>query len=348
MTSEKIGKIDLDAFERIVAGKFGKPDPAVLVAPQTGVDAGVIDLGDGRVLIVAEDPIFPAPNQSLAMFGWYTVHIGASDVAVMGVAPQYLTYSLLLPPATPERDIEEIVDSVHRTAEELGIAIVGGHTGYYPSTVTPLIGGITVFAVAPADGYVTPAGAKPGNDVLLTKGPAIEAAGLLSVLYEDKLREEHDDALVDAAMARCRDMTVVADALTAMEAGGVSAMHDATEGGVIGGLFEVAAASDVGMDVDESAFVYPDEVKMVCEALAIDSVAAIAEGSLIVTCESEATDAILAALKNKGIEGSVIGSVTDDVKTRTLTRRDGSTAPLAIPRQDPFWPAFFAGLEQSQ
>ena len=139
--------------------------------PGTGIDAGVIDLGNGRALVVAEDPIFAIPGQPLEMFGWYTVHIGASDVAVMGVQPQYMTYSLLLPPGTPDADFRTIVDAIHRTACNLGIAIVGGHTGYYPGFASPTIGGVTVFAIADKNVIVTPAGARPGNDVILTKGP---------------------------------------------------------------------------------------------------------------------------------------------------------------------------------
>jgi len=317
----------------------------VIVPPQTGVDAGVVDLGDGRVLIVAEDPIFAIPGQPYGMFGWYTVHIGASDVAVMGVPPRYMTYTLLMPPETPDPDFRTIVDAIHHAALDLGIAIVGGHTGYYPGFAAPTIGGVTVFAIADRDGYVTPAGARPGDAVILTKGPAIETAGILSVLREKELLGRYPETLVRKAQALCREMSVVRDALTAMAAGGVTAMHDATEGGVIGGLAEVAEASGVGMEVDESLFVYPDEVRMVCEAFGIDPVAAIAEGSLIITADAARAPRILGDLAGIGIASSVIGRVTGDPATRVMRRRDGTEVPLGIPPQDPFWPVFFEGLK---
>lgn len=341
----KIGKIDLDTFSTFVLKRLGKKDDSVLVPPLTGIDAGIIDVGDGKVLVIAEDPIFSIPKQPLEMFGWYAVHIGASDVAVMGVKPRYLTYTLLMPPETPETDFRIIVDSIHKTAEELDIAIVGGHTGYYPGFAAPTIGGITVFAVADKDSFITPAGAEPGNDIILTKGPAIETAGILSVLREGELLEEYPQPTVEKAKALCREMTVVQDALIAMETGGVTAMHDATEGGVIGGLFEMANASQVGMDVHESLFVYPEEVKMVCEAFQIDPVAAIAEGSLLLTVNPRHSGEVLKRLQTVGIKASVVGTVVRDTGKRILERRDGSKTPLVIPRQDPFWPAFFKGLE---
>ncbi|MBM3304551.1 MAG: AIR synthase [Candidatus Aminicenantes bacterium] len=342
----KIGKIDEAAFRALILRKLGRKDPTVLVPPRTGVDAGVVDLGGGRVLVVAEDPVFTMPRLPLEMFGWFTVHIGASDVAVMGVKPRYMTYTLLLPPETGRKDIKTLVDSIHRAARGLGIAIVGGHTGFYPGFQAPTIGGITVFAVARKGEYVTPAGARPGDDILLTKGPAIETAGLLAVLREEELLERHPAALVGKAKALTYQVSVVKDALTAMAAGGVTAMHDATEGGVMGGLFEIASASGVGMEVDESLFVYPEEVRMVCETFAIDPVRAIAEGSLLITARPSSSARIIARLRTKKIEGSVIGKVTANRRRRILRRLDGKIERLAVPEQDPFWPAFFEGLER--
>jgi len=342
----KIGKIDETVFRALVMGKFGRRDRSVLVPPLTGVDAGVVDLGDGRVLVVAEDPIFTMPRLPLETFGWFTVHIGASDVAVMGVRPRYMTYSLLLPPETAHGDIGRIVDSIHRAARELGIAIVGGHTGFYPGFAAPTIGGITVFGLARKGEYVTPAGARPGDEIVLTKGPAIETAALLAVLREEELRAKYPARLVGRAKGLTRAITVVEDALTAMAAGGVTAMHDATEGGVVGGLFEMAAASGVGMEVDEALFVYPDEVRMVCEAFAIDPVRAIAEGSLLLTVRPGKSAAVISRLKRKRIAASVVGRVLRDRRRRTIRRADGRVEKLAVPEQDPFWPAFFRGLER--
>lgn len=340
----KIGKIDDAVFRSVILGKLGRRDPTVLVPPRAGVDAGVVDLGGGKVLVVAEDPIFTMPRLPLEMFGRFTVHIGASDVAVMGVRPRYMTYTLLLPPETPAADLEAIVDSIHRAARELRMAIVGGHTGYYPGFTAPTIGGITVFAVAKKGEYVTPAGARPGDEVILTKGPAIETAGLLATLREEELLGRYPADLVGRAKALTAAISVVEDALTAKAAGGVTAMHDATEGGVMGGLFEIAAASGVGLEADEGLFVYPDEVRMVCEAFGIDPVRAIAEGSLLITARAGSGPGIVSRLKRKRIAASIIGRVVADRRTRTLRRSDGRVEPLAIPDQDPFWPAFFEGL----
>jgi len=342
----KIGKIDHKTFSRFLVSRLGRLDESVIVPPMTGVDATVIDIGKGQVLVAAEDPIFSIPGQSLEMFGWYTVHIGASDVAVMGVKPQYMTYTLLMPPETSDKDFETIVDSIHQTALDLDIAIVGGHTGYYPGFASPTIGGITVFAVTGKNKFVTPAGIKPGDDIILTKGPAIETAGLLAVLREKELIGKFPQGMIEKAKGLCKKMTVVEDALTAFKAGGVTAMHDATEGGVGGGLFEMAYASGVGVEADENMFLFPEEVRIVCEAFKIDPLFSIAEGSLLLSADVSRSSGILLALKDKGIPASIIGKAVKDTDKKMIRRRDGTILELEIPEQDPFWPAFFQGVEK--
>jgi hydrogenase expression/formation protein HypE len=98
------------------------------------------------------------------------------------------------------------------------------------------------------------------------------------------------------------------------------------------------------MEIHEAAFVYPDEVRMVCEAFEIDPIAAIAEGSLLITVRPNRSNSIVHKLRAAGIDASIVGKVTDDIETRIIERRDGTIAPLEIPRQDPFWPAFFDSL----
>ncbi len=344
----KVGKIDLQMFTSFLLQRLGKKDKTVIVPPLTGVDAAVINIGNDKVLLIAEDPIFSIPKQPLEMFGWYTVHIGASDIAVMGVKPRYMTYSLLMPPETSKQDFQTIIDSIHSAALELDISIVGGHTGYYPGFLTPTIGGVTVFSIARKNKYVTPAGAQPGNDVILTKGPAIETVGILSVLRERELHDKYPQQLIEKAKALCLQMTVIEDALTAMETGGVTAMHDATEGGVIGGLFEIANASNVGMKIDENLFLLPEEVSMVCDAFRLDPVKTIAEGSLLITADASYSEKIIKNLKNQQISASIIGTVINNKKIRQLKRRNGQVIPLEIPEQDQFWLVFFEGMKRNQ
>ncbi len=224
------------------------------------------------------------------------------------------------------------------------MSIVGGHTGYYPAVTVPTIGGITVFSFAREGEYVTPKGAKVGDAVIVTKGPAVETVGILATIYEEELNRTFTESFIEQAKGYMKKMSVVTDALTAMEAGGVHAMHDATEGGVLGGLFEVANASNVGMWIDESNFIWTEEIEGICRYFQIDPLLSIAEGTLIISCESSAAPHILNSLKEKGIPASIVGEVVPPHKGKKIKRRTGIVEDLRIPEQDPFWPCFFRGI----
>jgi len=342
----KVGKIDVKVFEKFLKKRLGKENKKVLISPETGVDAAVIDIGNDKVLIVAEDPIFPLPRGNLDTFGWYTVHIGASDIAVMGIKPEYMTYTLLMPPDTKKKDFEKIVDSIHQAAKELNISIIGGHTGYYPTVKVPIIGGITVFAISDKNDYITPKGAKIGDKVILTKGPAIEATGILALLNEEKLLEELPKDIVEKAKGQLKNISVVKDALVAKSCGGVTAMHDATEGGVLGGLFEIANASRVGIFIDEREIIYPEEVRLIMDYFGIDPLKAISEGTLIITASPEKTEKIVDKLKKEKIPSSIIGEIVPEDKGRKIIRFDGKKQAIKIPEQDSFWPVFFKLIEE--
>ena len=162
MSSRRVGKPSPELLNDLLRDSNGKPSPRVLVGPGAGLDAAIIDMGHGEIMAVAEDPIFPAPGLPLEIMGRFTVHIGASDVAVTGVKPEFMTYTLLLPGSSPESDARLLIRSISQTARELGIAIVGGHTGWYDAVNIPIVGGVTVWGTAPRDQWVSPGGSKKG------------------------------------------------------------------------------------------------------------------------------------------------------------------------------------------
>lgn len=339
-----IGKINDDLFRRAILPHTGAAKPQVIVGPRMGVDAAIVKIGD-EYMAIAEDPIFPGPTTTPGDFGWITVHIGASDVAVTGIKPQFMTYSLLLPPGTPDDYIEALVRSISETAGELGITIVGGHTGYYSSVTVPTIGGITVWGLG--RDFVTPAGAQVGDAVIVTKGVAIEAAGVLASEFGDKLLAAGISGhLVERARLRLREMSVVADAATAAAVGGVHAMHDATEGGLERGLWEIAEASGVGLRIERDKVPVPDDVKAICDFFKLNPFQVISEGTLVLTCGSDKTGELLQGFERAGIPAAEIGQVVPLEEGRYWIEDGGRKQKLLPPPVDRFWEAFFSALSQ--
>jgi hydrogenase maturation factor len=277
--------------------------------------------------------------------GWFTVHIGASDVAVTGIKPQFMTYTLLLPPHCPEEDGRTIITSISHAASELGITIVGGHTGWYGAVNLPTVGGVTVWGHADRDAWISPGGARHGDVILMTKGPCIEAAALLSLVYQKRLTRELSAETLAGLRRRVDQITVVEDALVAFETKGIHAMHDATEGGVMGGLWEMSAASGIPVDVNFDAIAVPKDIAALAEVLGFDPWQAISEGTLLAAVAPEAVTRVQEAWSRAGIPSMVLGRFDAALKTNTLVRH-GTRQVLQEPEKDPFWELFFAGLEK--
>ncbi|MCS7136629.1 MAG: AIR synthase family protein [Aigarchaeota archaeon] len=341
----RIGKLTPEVFNEIIFPKTGASDCEVLVGPKHGFDAAVLRVGD-KVMVVAEDPTFGVPSWGWKQFGWGVVHICASDVAVFGVRPKYMTICLLLPLNTQRSVLEEIWNAIHEECVKLGITIVGGHTGVYGGISYPLNGGCTMWGFADDGKYVTPGGAQVGDKILITKGAAIEATAILALQYPKTLTRAFGHSLVKRAQDLYWQMSVVEDALTAFDAGGVTAMHDATEGGVLGGIYEVAEASNVGVKVYLDRIKISEETKKICEFFGIDPYKSISEGTLVLTVRPNSVESVVNALKIKGIEAMVVGEVTDPAHGRIVVSNDGKEFELEFPDEDPFWKVFFETLEK--
>jgi len=229
------------------------------------------------------------------------------------------------------------------------MAVISGHTGRYEGCEYPMIGGATVICIGPKDRYVTPDMARLGDIVILTKGAAIEAAGLFAVTFPDRMVERYGEKAAREAEEIFWQMSIVEDALTAMEAGvredGVTTMHDATECGVWGGLFEVARASAVGMAIDKEKIIVQGAVRNVCELFGIDPYSSISEGTLILTCRPHKAKEVILRLGDKGIPASMAGEI---VEPRHGMRyfENGTSHELIHPKVDPFWAAFGKAASQ--
>lgn len=332
-----IGKVNDDFFTRFVLTETGCQASNVIIGPSMGVDSAILKVPDGYMAI-AEDPIFPSMSMTADDFAYVTVHIGASDVAVMGIKPQYMTYSLLLPPNTEESYIADLVAAISKYAAELGITIVGGHTGYYGSVTVPTIGGITIWGIN--DRYVSPKGAQPGDNIIITKGTGIEAAALLAFEFKDVLKKKIPAEELQRALQRMHEVSVVKDAMIAAKHLGVHAMHDATEGGVKRGVWEVAKASGVGVMVNKDELLIPADIKSVCEYFDLNLWEIISEGTLVLTCTPATTEVLLQEYADAGIDAKVIGRVVEQQNGCTYTEQ-GIKHELEPTVKDKFWDVFF-------
>lgn len=333
-----LGKIDFDFFDKVIYPRLGAADANVILGPRHGVDFGVLRVGE-HVLVFSSDPVFIQPSLGWERAAWFALHILASDVAVSGIAPSHLTIDLNLPPEMTEEVLEVIWDTIHSEARRLGIAIVGGHTARYAGCSYPMVGGATMFGVGKPEQLADPRNVRPGDVVLITKGPAVETTGLMAVQFPEFIERKLGPTALKNAQEIFYQMSVVKDARVACEVGGVVAMHDATECGVLGGLFEMAMAGNYGLRIEKEKIVIQDIVRQTCTVFDIDPYKAISEGTLIAAVRAEKADAIVTALQAEGVISSVVGEVLPAAEGLNLVEQ-GVARPLTHPRVDPFWTRF--------
>jgi hydrogenase expression/formation protein HypE len=343
MTEQRTGKATAELFEQVILRRLGAVDADVLVGPKHGVDVGVVKVAEGVAMALTADPVFIVPAYGWERAAWFAVHILASDAATSGLPLRWMAVDLNLPPEISDEELTALWDAFHRACAGIGIAIVTGHTARYDGCTWPMVGGAVCLASGPQDRFVTPAMARPGDLVVVTKGAAIEATALFAATFPDRLARAVGEEVVKAADALFEQMTVVPEATVARTFGlrdaGVSSMHDATEGGVFGGLTEVATASEVGMRIQLDAIPIRPEVRAVCEEADMDPYTSISEGTLIATVVPERAEAFVHALAADGIDAAVVGEVTPAAEGSVLATDEGDR-PLEQPGLDPFWGAF--------
>ena len=319
------GKLPHDLLERLIGDYTGGRDPRLLVPPGLGEDAAVIDFGD-RCLVIATDPVTFATDD----IGWYAVHVNANDIAAMGAEPRFFLATIILPEKTASPDlVESIFRSIHAAADEMDITVCGGHTEITHGIDRPIVVG-QMLGDVPRDRLVRSSGLLPGDVVLLTKGMAIEATALIArEKTQELLTRGMDSGLLDRCAAYLRDpgISVVVDARAAVAAGDVHAMHDPTEGGVATGLFELASASHVGLEVDEGALHLSPESARLCGEFDLNPFGVISSGALLVGCPESASAAIIDALSQAGIRADAVAAVRP-VEFGLQLRRGRNLVPL--------------------
>lgn len=341
MSAEKLpelGKIHPEFFNRVIYPRLGAKDGSVVVGPRHGVDFGVIDVGGGRVMVLSADPFYIAKELGIEKAAWFAVHILASDVAVSGIRPRYMAVDLNLPPEMSEDELTRMWDTVHRECKKLGIAVVTGHTARYAGCNYPMVGGATVFGIDYRRKLISPK-VSPGDLIIVSKGPAIETTGLMSAYFPRVLEDKYGPAFVKKAQSVYYQMSTVKDAMTAASAGGVTAMHDATECGVFGGLHEMASHSGVGMDINIDDIIIQDEVRKTCRCFGINPYIAISEGTLLATAKKAKAKSVVSALEDGGIPASIVGEAVP-AKDGIHVVKGSKRTVLHHPRLDPFWIKF--------
>jgi hydrogenase expression/formation protein HypE len=305
MTHLPLGKLPPDLLARLIS-QAPAYDPRLILGPGIGMDCAVVALED-TCLVFKSDPITFAS----AEIGWYAVQVNANDIATSGAIPRWFLATLLLPEGvTTSHLVETINQQICAACDSLEISFIGGHTEITHGLDRPIIAG-TMIGEVPREKLITPKGISPGNCILLTKGVPIEGTAILGREFPENLAGFFNDDEIQAARDYLHNpgISVVKDARLAIEAGRVTGIHDPTEGGLLGALWEMAEACGQTLVIEPTAVPIPPLARKVCTAFAIDPLRTIASGALLLTTPPEDAAIICSALQDEAIPCVLIGIV---------------------------------------
>lgn len=355
------GKLDNHTLERLVLGRTGASRPEVIVGPGIGQDCAVMDFGDYEC-VLSTDPI----TASASRIGFLAVHVSCNDVASKGVEPIAVMLTVLLPPAVTEDEISDIARQADEAAKSLGVQIVGGHTEVTDSVTQPLVSATAIGRRSVSCGG-QPAvplrfdGMKPdsksshqnnyqvsyanlqgtagcplhdsGDMIVVTKTLALEGTAIVAEHKGQELQPYLTDEEIGRAKAMIDQISVVKEGVIAGRLG-IETMHDITEGGVLGAVWETCARLGVGAEIDAFALPFDPVTMTICALLDLDPMRLISSGSMLMFVKNDIWDSLSAELTDAGIMAAVIGKVQPSGHGIALIMKNGERETIGPPGPD--------------
>ena len=316
----EIGKVPESVLKRAVLRQLHTKREEVLVGASVGEDCAAVQLGPDEVFVLTTDPI---TGTSVDM-GRLAVHITANDLASAGAEPVGVLLTVLLPPSAKEPLVRQLVQEVESACRELHMQAIGGHTEVTAVVNQPVIS-VTGVGKVKKGRLVTTGGAKAGDDVVVTKWIGIEGTSIIAKEKEAALFARFPRSFVEEAKGFDKLLSVVPEAAIAVKSG-VSAMHDVTEGGIYGALWELAEASGIGLEIDLKAIPIRQETVEICEYYRLNPYQLISSGCMLMT--SPDGRKLVRDLEEAGIHASLIGQCVDGRAKKILNGSERENSDL--------------------
>ncbi len=324
--SFRVGKIPPDSMVRAVYSHGGRRNPSLVLGPGIGRDTAVVKLAKKLVVLTA-DPVTGTTRH----IGEHSVHINANDIAATGAKPVWYVCTLLLPPGTSEKELARIMSGIDRASRSLGITVAGGHTEVTHDLDRPLIAG---FMIGEIRGRVlSSANMRVGDWILMTKTAGIEGTAILASEYPGQLRKVKPET-IRKAQSFVKQISIVEEAMSISKTLGVHALHDPTEGGVLNGLWELAEASGLGIEVWADRIPVATETLEICSRLHLDPLKLMSSGCLLAAIAPNGVGSVLKALRNRGVRVSEVGRVTPRTKGRFILKGGKRADLVAVPQDE--------------
>ena len=321
----KIGKVPENVLERSVFKQLHTKRAEVVLGAGIGEDCAAVKLKEDEIFILSTDPITGTAKD----IGKLAIQVTVNDLASSGAEPVGVLLTILLPPTAKESHLKQIMSQMEEGCAAANIQIMGGHTEVTAVVNQPVVTVCGVGKVKEGK-MVQTSGARPGMDIVVTKWIGIEGTSIIAKEKEEELKTRFSTSFIDKAKEMDVYLSVLPEAQIAVKTG-VSAMHDITEGGIFGALWEMGEASGIGLDIDVKKIPIRQETVEICEFYGINPYRLISSGSMLMA--SEDGNKLVRELEKAGIPAAVIGKATEG-KERMIRKDEEEHSFLERPKVD--------------
>ena len=316
----EVGKLKNEALNDLVISEIHMIRDDILIRPSIGEDCSAISFGD-MACVLTTDPITGSGSQ----IGRLAVHVCLNDIASSGAETAGLLLTLLCPVGTEESEIKDILHEANETANMMGVEIVGGHTEI-TAAVNRTIVSATAIGKTSIQNLIKTSGAKAGDYLYLTKQAGTEGTAIIATDKASELADVLNKHELLTAQEMISKISVVAEGRIGSRVG-VHAMHDATEGGVLGAIYEMCEASGKGCKIHIDKIEVHPITEKICEYYHINPLKLISSGTMVMSIDKENASALERALLDADIDYSRVGVVTDEM-TKKLIMGDSSVEEI--------------------
>ena len=309
----KAGKLKESVLKRSVLKQLHTRNDAVLQKPAIGGDYGAIAVSEDMAVVLSSDPVTLTKDA----IGSSAVMAACNDVACSGAKPMGISVTMLLPTSFNEEELRDLMKDMDRACTECGVDILSGHTEVTRSVKEPLVVVTAMGSVAKSK-MIHSSGVRPGMDIVATKWVGLEGTAILAKEREEELRTRYAKPFIDNAKVFGQMMSIIPEAAVATKSG-AGAMHDVSEGGIFGALWELAQSGGVGLEIDLKKIPIRQETVEICEFFDLNPYKIVSGGSLLIATEDG--NGMVLELEKAGIPAVVIGKATDG-NDRVLLNED--------------------------
>jgi hydrogenase maturation factor len=347
--SRNLGKIDPILFKEYICNKLGTPRKEVRIGAKFGVDVSVIDLPGNQAMALTSDPLSLIPTLGLQESAWLSIQLLVNDIVTTGFPPMYGQFVLNLPAEFSKQDFKIYWDYIHRYCDQYKISITGGHTGFIEGQHSTIAGGGTLLTIAPNSEILTSNQAEAGDAILVTKTCALSSSAILALSFPETVKNKLGTDIYQEAAGTFYQTSALGEA---MILGGnnnhlraITAMHDVTEGGVLGAIYELATASGNGAYIFKERLPVGRVQQEISSLFGLDPHCCIGAGSMVIACKKEKANAIIRQLAQNQVRCVQVGKLMhSDDGIKLIDEKNHSD--LIYKEEDAYWATFLTAYQK--